>query len=158
MTDITTEIQDAIKRSLPQHVGEALKKELDALESLRKDYVTQERMYTKLQARNTEIELQIDKLIAEMRHHTDLRVREAAVLKREQEQNFNDFQTKLYGERHAEMLGLVGMVFKSPVYREHINGSVPVSVGGTPASQYSPGYAGYATSSPIDTTTTTSIE
>jgi hypothetical protein len=65
---------------------------------------------------------------------------------------------QLADARRHDMLSLVGMVFKSPVYRENVKGMIPVACEGKPASQYDSGSCGYPVQSPIDTTTTTSTD
>lgn len=157
MNEITQQITEAIKQNLPQQMGEILQAELLELSNFRKD---SEALKGQVLSAGKAAKKDAD-TIAELRQkleqHSALAVREASVLVREQTQALRDLEVKLSNARREEMLGLVGMVFKSPVYRSHVEGTMPVPIEGMPPSQYGAGSGGMVGTGMVNTTKTTEV-
>lgn len=156
MSDIATALSAAIKAHLPEQLGSELKKELDELASLRTRFARLGEEHNVAQAKIAEFSDKVYKLSQDLAAHGKLQERESAVQVREFKQDFRDLEVKMANLRHAEMLGLVGMVFKSPTFVKSVSGMVPVPVEGSTATQYGQGGPGYVVQSPIATTETIS--
>ena len=130
MSNLQTEIADAIKKTLPQSIGAELNSELAHLATFRDQAKSRLAEWELMEAQGKTAKAKISKLEADLSAHELLVVREDKVRAREAQQDNRDFQVKMYDQRHAEMLGLVGMVFKSPTFRTVTAGSVPVPVAG----------------------------
>lgn len=141
MTQLTETIADAIKKNLPQQIGEELQKELAELTKLRVQHANQADMIQAYSSEAMDLKVCVSSLESEIKKHKAIDLREAEVLRREQQQNFSDFQVAQSEDRRKEMLGLVGMVFRSPVYQTTVSGKVPVPVEGVAPS----GSNGYGT-------------
>lgn len=160
MSDIKEEILEAIKKNLPQHVGEVLSKELEELHKLRTLVDEQKTAIKNREETLDKLRKTIDEYQDKLVEHDKIKEREGAVHERELKQDFLRLENDLLKLRHAEMLGLVGMVFKSPVFKTRVQGSVPIPVEGSPGN---PQYGqiptgGTVFQSPIDKTTTFSQE
>lgn len=157
MSDITSTIAVAIKNHLPEQLGSELKKELDELASLRLRFASLGAEHNAAQAKIAEFSDKVYKLSKDLAAHGKLQERESAVQLRELRQDFRDLEVKMANQRHTEMLGLVGMVFKSPTFVKTVQGSVPLPVEGSPPNQYnSCGTAGTVLNGNVSTTETIS--
>jgi len=116
------EIKDIIAKNLPQHVGEVLKQRLDqadrdAVELKRLESVLdkKEEYINKLENQNREFSARISDGLA-------LQQRERAIEDRERNLELEMLKLKLAESEKRNTIGtqLVETVFRSPVYRKHV--------------------------------------
>lgn len=116
------EIKDIITKNLPHHVGEVLKVKLakaddDAyqVKRLESELIEKEESIRKLTSLNKELSV---KILSE----ETLKEREKAVEERERNLEIEMLQLKLQEAEKRSNVGteLVQMIFRSPVYRKHI--------------------------------------
>ena len=116
------EIKDIIAKNLPQHVGDVLRERLskadnDAFRIERlEDFVVQKDVTI------NELTAEIRKLTSMLDTQTDLKERERKVQERENQFELEIMKLKLESaEKKTDLMsGLVNTVFRSPVYRKHI--------------------------------------
>jgi hypothetical protein len=151
-SNITADIQAAIKANLPAQVSEVLQTELAELVRLRNENarITQNTLI--LSKRFDDLQTQVESLTAQLKDHATLATREASVTARENTQALRDLEVKLADLRRKDAVDLVGMVFRSPVYRETVAANVNVAVPGAG------GGMGYTTTMPETSTKTISTE
>jgi septal ring factor EnvC (AmiA/AmiB activator) len=124
-TEMYKEIQEAINKNIPQHVGEVLKKRLEQAD---KDAAKVKELNDLLTSRNADI-AGLNKTIEEYKkfdeRNSKLVERENAVAEKERNQKVFEAEerAKAAEARANEMAGFVGMVFKSPVFRRTVTGS-----------------------------------
>lgn len=116
------EIKDIIAKNLPQHVGEVLKQRLDqadrdAVELKRLESVLDKKevYVNKLEQQNYELKIKIS-------DENALQQRERAVEDRERNLELEMLKLKLEESEKRNHIGtqLVETVFRSPVYRKHV--------------------------------------
>ena len=151
MSNLQTEIADAIKKTLPQSIGAELNSELAHLATFREQEKRRLAEWELMEAQSKTAKAKISKLEADLSAHELLAVREDKVRAREALQDNRDLQVQLFNQRHTEMLGLVGMVFKSPIFRTVASGMVPVPLTG--GSYNGTSTSGMVMQSPSNTTT-----
>ena len=117
MTDMTEEIHLMIKKSLPQHVGEVLTKELSDYAVLKRSYSVLDAQYQKLDQANTRLTAEVSLLKDELNKHASISKREELVRDRELQQHLRDVEVKFSELRRQDAFELVKMVFKSPTFR-----------------------------------------
>ena len=117
------EIKDIIAKNLPQHVGEVIRERLNKADE---DAAQVDKLYKTLaQKEGTLSDLSIEnaKLVSMLDRQVDIEERERKV--REREINFELEITKLKldaAEKKTDMMsGIINTVFRSPVYRKHID-------------------------------------
>jgi hypothetical protein len=154
MSQLADQITEAIKKNLPQQIGEELQRELADLAALRSNEIRLQATISSMANSLQESKIKVDGLEAQLVKHASIAAREGAVLTRELHQEFSDLKVQIADERRVEMLALVSTVFRSPVYQHSITGSVPVPVSGAQGGNGYGGSPGFVQQSPISTVTT----
>lgn len=144
-------INQAIKDSLPQQVGEALKLELAELTRLRTKTTQQAEEGSALRQICADKDTEIAQLNAKVKTDEDLAKREADVKLREFKQELNDYKVQAANERRQEAVELVKLVFRSPVYTTATSGNIPVPITGASGGGNYPGTPGSVSSSSFNT-------
>lgn len=147
------DILDVIKKQLPQQAGELIQSELADLDKLRADSKLFASRIDSLTREKADAMARLARADSEIRAHGALDERTSAVFLREMKQDLRDLEVKMAEQRRKDAYELVQMVFRSPVYRERVTGTIPFPVEGSPGSQYGAGASGYASSGTIDKTT-----
>lgn len=145
--NITKDIEDAIKKSLPAAVGDVLNKELLELKRLR----LVENSYEDLKVVNKNLSDRILKLEFNAKTAAELDKQEAMIA--EQARNLKVTIAEVNASnainRVNDMKELVATVFRGPMVTKHLSGNVPVPVGSTGNAM------GFVGTYPINTTETT---
>ena len=124
MEDFNEKIQKAINEELPKHLGEALQKRLSSLEKIEQDYHDLSDLYNNQSKENAALIKERDKLNKDLAERiellTDIDKREKFVEETINKLKVNELEIRLQeaGKRGDEMKELIGLVFKSPVYRK----------------------------------------
>lgn len=113
------EIKDIIAKHLPAQVGDALKLRLLQADTLEADNARLTKEKKQLLEDVNRLSDQVINLDHKLKAHSDLAMREAAVLLRENKIDVYEANLKAAEaeKRATELHGLVQTVFKSPVYR-----------------------------------------
>jgi hypothetical protein len=151
-SNITADIQAAIKANLPAQVSGVLQTELAELGRLRNENERLTRNAEIANQSNTKLQNQVESLTTQLKDHATLTARESAVVFRENTQALRDLEVKLADLRRKDAVDLVGMVFRSPVYRETVTANVNVAVPGSGSNM------GFISTMPESSTKTTSTE
>lgn len=161
MTNVTEVTQDAIKAAilqhLPAHVGEVLQAELQALKTERTSHAITKSHLEIETRKGKEMAAELAALYDREKAAAKILERETAVGIREKYQDLRDLEVKLADLRRSDAVGLVEMVFRSPVFTRAVASSVPIAVEGMPASQYGGGTPGFVQTH-ISTSTETASE
>lgn len=117
------EIKDIIAKNLPQHVGEVIRERLNKADE---DAAQVDKLYKTLAQKEealSDLSIENAKLVSMLDRQVDIEERERKV--REREINFELEITKLKldaAEKKTDMMsGIINTVFRSPVYRKHID-------------------------------------
>jgi hypothetical protein len=120
------EIEEAIQKNMPNQVGVLLKKRLEQAESDAKS-LESEREFSK---QKSEKIVQLEKIISEYKafddRNTKLEARELAVTEKERNQKVFEAELRVAEaeKRITDNVNFVGMVFRSPIFRESVSKSV----------------------------------
>lgn len=157
--EIEQTVRDAILRNLPAQVGEVLQGELQRLKTLEE---TSAHQAETILARDTEIR-RLNSIVSDqgtkLQQHGILENREKAVALREHKMDLIDKDLACAELRRTDMFNVMGLIFRSPVTREIIAGTIPVPVAGMPAGgSYNNPSPGFVSPSPISTEKTTITE
>lgn len=120
------EIEEAIQKNMPNQVGVLLKQRLEQAEADAKSLENER----ELSKQKSEKIAQLEKTVSEYKSFDDrnskLEARELAVTEKERNQKVFEAELKLNEaeKRITDNVNFVGMVFRSPIFRETVNKSV----------------------------------
>lgn len=120
------EIKDIIAKNLPQHVGEIIRERLNKADE---DAAQVDKLYKTLaqkEATLSDLSIENAKLVSMLDKQIDIKDREKAVEERERNLEIEMLKLKLEESEKRNIIGtqLVDTVFRSPVYRKHIENTV----------------------------------
>jgi len=121
--EMNLEIQEAIKKSLPNQVGEALKQRLEQADKDAKELKAQKDLNLHLQDLNENQYSQINGYKKLDERNSKLEAREKVCEEQELNLKLTIAELKLAEaeKRNVDMVNLTALVFKSPVYKEFIS-------------------------------------
>jgi hypothetical protein len=151
--NMTEQIQEAITKTLPSQVGEALQKELKRLAMLELDIESKNKRIEIFEKNEAVNALEITNANSKLALHEAINKRIADVFAREQKQDLRDLEVKLADLRRADAVGLVHAIFKSPVFTETVSSMVPVVIPTTSQGQYGPTTSAFVQKESSSTTT-----
>lgn len=131
MSKIDDKIQEALREDLPAQVGDVLRERLKEADKLEEQKEQLEQEVESLKDKNRKLQKRIndERDLDKERNELEVKAEELEDKRREQEV----FEAKLKAEEAEKRAGLaekfVDKVFRSPVYRKHINKPVPVDYG-----------------------------
>jgi hypothetical protein len=119
------EIQEAIKKSLPQQVGEALKQRLEQADKDSKEIKELKNTIAKIQGERITLQSKVTEYEKLDERNLKLTERENLVSQQERELKLTIADLKLAEaeKRNVDMVNLTALVFKSPVYKTYIQES-----------------------------------
>lgn len=154
--ELTQELNDVIKKTLPAHVGNMLAQELAELATLRVTVASLNAEVSVSCAINNELKSKLAKMAANEKTDAELAAKITDIEKRELRMELVHMQLKISGERREEIKGLVTQLFRSPMRTEVMNGNMPIAVPGLTGTGNYPGTPGTLMSGVVNTTVTKS--